>query len=519
MRKGAPAGEFKSFAELWGLHKPGDEIVVHGNGPFLLPRVQVKDRGLVLKAAPGFRAMFHPDWQTLKNACWLEMWQGWIEIEGCDFSGLDASPPAGRGVVLIGGEAGSSCSLRNCRVIGCGLAFGRFPSLAVEDCLLLLNRATDLPPGCEATLTNNVIWGDELFWFDEPGGQTVRLTHNTLLTGKNWLRRGDDAKKLTRDISIVAEGNVSQSIERCWRIDDDLKDRFRWRGKDNCYAGLWNGPDKKAPGFELWNRQLAEPETGSREVPDLRFAWRTGVPGDAAAALAWWQSRLTRARASSGLDDLGPDMSLVGAGEAYVRALAADGHPVAKESLRPEPLPGGPFVLIREGKDPRGFMTLAPALAAVADGDIIEIRSDRPQDSGRVPDGRGSITLRAAPGYRPAIAKWLDVGPGTRLALEGLTFPNGSKLYSVWQRGAPLAQRGRCCRLASCTFDGCTLDIVVAGEGASAAGSLPASAHGGPRSRRGRNVHRRGHPPPVTRHPASRRDRPLPVPRADFVAL
>ena len=183
----------------------------------------------------------------------------------------------------------------------------------------------------------------------------------------------------------------------------------------------------------MWNRQLAEPETGSREVAEVPFAWWMDVPGNPAEAIFWWQSRLAAARASSGLEDLGPDMSLVGAGDAYLRALAADGHPVPEDQLRPEPLSGGPIVLVREGKEVRGFLNLAAALATAADGDTFEIRSDRPQQRADVPEDRGSLTLRAGPGYRPAITGTLFVHCGSSLAIEGLSFLNESQLETEWR--------------------------------------------------------------------------------------
>ena len=295
-RQGKPAGEFKTFAALWDAHQPGDEIVVHGDGPFVVPPLEIKDQALVLKAAPGFRPTLSPDQQLFdlhNTRDWFNLRLGALTIEGCDLRviglPLKARPPS-----LISGEAGGPCTLRNCRVLGFNRVFGgamhAAPRLNIEDCLLILGETIHLPPGCEATLTNNVIWSGGLFGFGGPGGQTVRLTHNTILLDGNWLWHAPGG--VVNGISVVAEGNVVQSLGWRWGIDDSWKPHIHWRGKDNCFAGLWRGPDGNMPGLEFWNRQVGQPETGGRELREPPFAWRTDLPGDAAQASAWWQGRL-----------------------------------------------------------------------------------------------------------------------------------------------------------------------------------------------------------------------------------
>ena len=183
-----------------------------------------------------------------------------------------------------------------------------------------------------------------------------------------------------------------------------------------------------------------------------------------------------------------------------MRALAADGHPVAKEQLRPEPHPGGPIVLVRDGKDVRGFLSLPAAMAAADDGDILEIRSDRPRDGADVPENRGAIALCAGPGYRPAIARFLTVGCGSSLAVEGLTFSTGSALASRWRDGVPVEKQGRISRLASCTFDGSGAYMVLAGGGGrETAGGIREAGDG---SREDRPPVSPKHPSRVTRHPS-----------------
>ena len=51
----------------------------------------------------------------------------------------------------------------------------------------------------------------------------------------------------------------------------------------------------------------------------------------------------------------------------------------------------------------RGFPTIAAAVAEVKDGDTVELRSDRTFDPFSIPGDRGTVTVRAAPGYRPVV--------------------------------------------------------------------------------------------------------------------
>ncbi len=245
-------------------------------------------------------------------------------------------------------------------------------------------------------------------------------------------------------VTVTAEGNLFDG----WPITKEgFKGQLNWQGKDNCYVHLMKG-------LAGWNAQLHEPETNSREVPALPFGWLTEMPpGEARQALAWWQTHLAEARQESGLNDLGPDLSLVGPGEAYLRGLADEGRPVSKEQLRPDPLPGGRVVLIRGGKDFRGFFLLQDALNAVQDGDVLEIRSDAALLGGRTPADRGALVVRAGAGYRPVIHTPLDILHGTAIAVEGLAFSDDGFVVSHWDKKPPPEKQGRVTRLAYCAFD------------------------------------------------------------------
>jgi hypothetical protein len=109
--------------------------------------------------------------------------------------------------------------------------------------------------------------------------------------------------------------------------------------------------------------------------------------------------------------------------------------------------------LLRGGKAVRGFSLLQEAFDAAQDGDVLEVRSDAVMEGGQVPQGRGALTLRAGPGYRPKLRAGLHVHPGTALTVEGLTFVRGTGLETEWAKDLPLDRQGRVPRLAYCAFD------------------------------------------------------------------
>jgi predicted Ser/Thr protein kinase len=455
LRQGAEVGAFASFAAVWDVHQPGDEIVVHGDGPFLVPQVQVKDRALVLKAAPGYRPVFRPDPSlfAVKNYTWILLDKSALTVEGCDFA-MRGQPPGVEPSSLFSGGDGP-CVFRSCRFLGFGLLTRDLlaSTFSLEDCLLswLWYGLGTLPARCEVTLTNNLIYCKRLWIFAPPGGQVVRLTRNAIvLPTSSPYFDGLGRTGQATGIAVTAEGNLFNLFCLGGRPSgpirpEDLKS-LRWQGKDNWYAGLGGT-------LEAWNAKLPQPESNAHALPSLPFGWWVDQPGVAENALPWWQTRLAEVRQESGLNDLGPDLSLVGPGDAYLRGLAAEGKPVAREQLRPEPLPGGRVAVIRDGQATRGFLALQDALNDARDGDVLEIRTDATLNGAEVPADRGSLTLRAGPGYHPVLQTPLNVKSGSVLAVEGLTFAKDSWLEAKGAKGLPLEKQGRISRLAYCAFD------------------------------------------------------------------
>lgn len=454
-RDGAEAGAFKTFPGLWESRQPGDEIVVHGDGPFPLPHLDVKDQTLVLKAAPGFRPQFVPDASLLdqKPIFWLTIRGGGLRVENCDF--LADGRPGGwpSGAFFFARVHDGPCVFRGCRLLGfndCVFHDYYSPALTMEDCLLECGSGMLLRivgAGAELTLTNNLIHCGELVGhFQSPGDQKMRLIRNTIaFAGHRVTHVSDD---YVGKIPVTAEGNLFDLTGSTLDVPipkDWLEKRIRWQGKGNCYSGLRQG-------LAAWNAHLPEPETESSAVPNLSFGWHLDMSPQPDTALTAQRARLEQVRRQTGLDDVGPDLSLVGPGDAYLRGLAAEGRAVPPEQIRPEPLAGGRIAVLRAGTKPVGYPTLEEATARIEDGDTIEIRTDRELLGTTLPPGRGALTLRAAPGYRPVITSTVYIQSGTTLTVEGLTFTNGTPLRVVGE-GVSLDQQGRIALLAYCAFD------------------------------------------------------------------
>jgi len=204
-----------------------------------------------------------------------------------------------------------------------------------------------------------------------------------------------------------------------------------WKGKDNLYAGpsvlVAQDANGKLQVVDLgsWAERWGAQEQGSQKVERVYFQLDLfqGRPVDEALPVVRATATQTLGQLGPQAAAPGPDWDLLGPGDAYVRVLNRErGRPV---TLRPEGLPTGPFVLIRGGKEHAGFLRLQLAFDAARTGDILEVRTDGPFHGGVIHGGDNALdlTVRAAPGYRPALSSDIHHEPkkGT-LRLEGLIF-------------------------------------------------------------------------------------------------
>ena len=374
-------------------------VEVHGNGPFTLPAVLVQHVPVVLKAAPGYRPQFVAAMRGEKDHNWLDLRAGAV-LEGCDFR-------AAKWPVVLSGTG--AWEVRNCRFHT--TAVGHFcwhggPSLEFTDCLLFCTGLTifDLAAKDQVELTNNVIiaapWPKGILCFSAPGGQSVTCTNNTMVCldqeGMFLPQAG-----CTQPIAVEATGNIFQG----GRVVPDGRQATASAGRagTTCTSGLKStappeqteigGRPTSPPGTSPWACRGSLAADGACLLP-ARCALRE-LP--ATESLPLVQALAKRMLKEGGVStEAGPDWNLVGPGEAYVRALAAEKASKQPESgssasrlprLRPAPPSGGPFVLIRAGNEERGFVGLQEALYAASNtGDVIEVRTDGPFPGGSYPD-------------------------------------------------------------------------------------------------------------------------------------
>lgn len=453
--------EFASFKPALDALEKGAVLEVHGNGPFVLGQVALpKGTGLKLRAAPGYRPRFQLESLEASPAYWFQVREGPLVIEGCDF--LVHAYTFARG-------DGEDWQVSNCRLLmpESGQIF-RFDGrrFRLHDCLIDGPGQVILAgPRAQMEIVNNLIRSHRLLGLVAPAGQSVRLEANTLLLNQILdLPGAKDAEA----VSLVATGNLfhlpNGVMIAGWA--DAWNGRFRWTGEGNLYSGrdavrVIEGSVGKAiatglkdkeivKGMEAW-KQFWGGETTSQETVDVLFGWdqtRLATPEDMVRALrptTEWAARW------AGKDALGPSWEMVGAGEAYLKALKED-------QKRPEAL-GLPFALVRPGKPPAGYATLTEALSKAVSGDTIEVRGDGPFAGSLVSSGGRTLTLRALPGFRPVLEGGLV--SGDIWTIEGIHFRKGG--VGVPLRGSlPLPTVAR---LANCSFEGPlpgTTDVVAA---------------------------------------------------------
>ncbi|HET6879681.1 MAG TPA: protein kinase [Pirellulales bacterium] len=448
--EGKERKEFKRFTEAIALLRDGDAIEIHGNGPFSIPRLRLDNKGLTVRAAPGYRPVLVAKDKLAYLAPWFEIYGGSITLDGCDFYSDDAN------WAFLG--EGPQWEWRNCRFIthgGLASLPGPGQRLTIRDSLIWTIGSPDLQvihcrSDTQIELVNNVVWtmNHGIVVDSASGGFKLTLARNTIFLGGSvgvratWL----SLPKLEANagpLEVHADGNLFDlrlaeldgAGGSLMAVPDEATTRaaveqraLRWQGRENLYCGP-QGPvvqagKERIEGLAAWRKFWTSDETGSIEPSDVSFTWdgaRALHPPD---AIDWLRQVVERAKQSEAkhLPDLGPDWDLIGPGDAYLRALAARGKPVAPADLRPEPTEEGPFVVVREGKTVGGHITLRQAVDAAENGDVIEIRAEGPFDGcDTAGNERGrTLVIRAAPGYLPVLESWIRYH--AELTLEGIHF-------------------------------------------------------------------------------------------------
>ncbi|HUY34292.1 MAG TPA: serine/threonine-protein kinase, partial [Pirellulales bacterium] len=224
-----PAGEprrFKHFSAVLAVLRDGDEIEVHGNGPFKVPQVQLKNKGLVIRAAAGYRPRFVP---AADVNGWFILDGGPLTVEGCDLE-------PGNRYFFLGG--GAPWTIRNCRILKTNVGTIEYdgPKLSISDSYLC-GTSIGVAGGAQVDLSGNIACMSNFILILGPkagAGRKVRLTRNTfsrcgpVVTLQNGDPTGDG-------VEIEAVGNIFDCDTAVWdRRADGVK--ITWQGRDNLYG-------------------------------------------------------------------------------------------------------------------------------------------------------------------------------------------------------------------------------------------------------------------------------------------
>jgi hypothetical protein len=453
LRDNRTVGEFAFIPTNLPEFRDGDVIEVRGNGPFRLPQIKFTDRGLDLRAGEGYQPVFVPADVLPADQAWIIVAKGKLRLKGCEFRRMTYDDAH-----LIE-AAGDSCEIVNC-TLARGDSHARVlldvnsSTVRIEDSLLIVGRGhASLSVGQdvrEFTLRNSLFFTSSFDFLACQGGQdaqTVVLENNTFC-GNGGVIQHFGSYLLMRDerfegppLKVIARRNVFASVcyfNTVFYLKDKVSpEEFRsviaWEGEGNIT------PELRFP--EATAKLIGPDKLGVAVDPNLRFylhkAWSMDLP--LAERLESIRDAVAGDLPAEG-EPIGPDWNLIGPGAGYLATL----DPAERDRHAEETHEGGPFTLLHEGAPAHGFITLADAVRAAQDGDVIELRSDdalTAQLDSSVP-GK-NLTLRAAAGYQPKYVDTTGFRPGPGHAWE---------IVNLTLHGAFAASGVR--RLRNCAFDG-----------------------------------------------------------------
>ena len=454
LRAGKAVGEFKTFGGTWADRAANDTIEVHGDGPFLIGPIDT-DGPLTIVAGAGYRPRFQPS-ENFTAPFWIDVKKGPARFEGCDFY-ASRTP-------LSMMKLSGACEFSRCRLIKAAsdndtMLFLMDAHVRIVDSLLSGGFAygTIWIGGTSQVEMENCLYYTEAYGFfnlNTGGGKiSLRLKRNTLV-GTSAVARVSESGP---PVEITAEGNVfasanGQSQALTTLNSANLKKSLRWKGVDNAFAATseykftQGTVDIKAiTTLADWSQMWGKDDRGSREMHGLPVAFQSIWESSCEEGVRNVR-RSIEARRPANLPDVGPsDFDIIGPGAAYVKAIEKRlGRKLTEDELRPEAVEGGPATLIRAGKVVGGFPDVAVASAAAENGDIIELRTDHELPwFNRNGASEKSLTLRAAPGYRP-VFEWFQLAANDVWTIEGIRF-------RVWLN-VPNMEAGQM-RLVNCSLD------------------------------------------------------------------
>lgn len=461
--KGEQIAEFRFANEAFAARHSG-VIEVHGNGPFKLGQVRREGGSLHIKAGAGYRPQFDvgfdlPDNNNTVN--WFELAQVDFSVDGCNFTGAVADQ------FMVFSGTGNTWKFRNCQLTQPYTRVGgvvRFDgqSFDAAHCQFFTPSPTcmliDVKNTVSTRLANNrFLRGGYAVAVHSRGAQTAKLESN-LFYGNRMLVVARDPMS-TDPVKVEALENEFVCSSGLIGADavTDPKTLLSWNGVHNRLVPatpelLWGGRNPDEPKvletIADWNRYWGNPvdlETGEAKS----YPWDVLNTHDISAARQRITTEVEDARLKfSELATLGPDMKLVGPGEAWKNALRSIES--SDSAIRPDSLEGGPFVIVRDKAPIAGYISFAVALEHTQNGDTIEIRSDGPFPEIHIGHAvEKQLTLRAAAGYHPVFDNFNADEKSGDWTLEGLHFRGTGSKPALW-----CAAR----RIANCSIDYAAID-------------------------------------------------------------
>jgi hypothetical protein len=474
LRAGKTVREYKTIAGILAELQNGDVIEVHANGPLYLPRIALFDgKSLKLRAGPGYRPRFVPvPGLRVEDGHWIRVENAPVLLEGCEFLQMGQHGISG---------SGDLWEIRRCSLVMCdgfdqrSLISFAGKKLRITDSYLERSHSyagLGIGPKVELEITNCILldrsWMAHFIWPAGPGGQKIHIERSSYISYQAMpICLPPPHENFKDPVSLQLDGNLidtMSAIVNAHMAPKDtarLKELVRWEAHDNLYVrrgfstGLmeFSNDPKQPPSNTLaaWNALWGKKdEPGSKLIESVAYhcdaMFLAPTPAEQIEAVRAVLNEQRR-RSGGSRADVGPNADLLGPGEGYLRALAADGKAVPDDKLRPEALEGGVVVLLRDGKEIRGYTNLQESTDAAQNGDILEIRTEGKLEGcdrrGRK-DGK-RLTVRAAPGYRPTVSSMV-LGVGDRWTLEGIHFAG-----PLNENGFDVAG-GRIVRLANCSI-------------------------------------------------------------------
>jgi hypothetical protein len=339
---------FASLAEAVQAAGDGATIEIRGNGPFTTETIRLSVP-LTIRAASGFNPVLrlNANEHTLLEA------RARLVLEGLEFEGEPDAKTLGRAV----DAAGAAMHTANCRFTGIGLYAESLPIFQARNCLITKCRnypvsLINCPSLESAVLDNSVVLANHFHAamlvdptrYGIPAAE-LELTRNLVVgSGLIYLNVGLRTRPTSGiPLRVHASGNISSTrnailcaissppkgLLEFEEQEYFLRQAIVWREQQNVYPDgmaflCMLGPSKTtrvrslAEGHELWRLT----ETGSLQGPVAHERPLAAIPsadGRIDPADLRLKPNSTGYRAGPDGRDLGPDLEIVGTGEAYER--------------------------------------------------------------------------------------------------------------------------------------------------------------------------------------------------------